>query len=160
MRHAVDHEQRFAAAQRFTGAGHFLAAGRIGRREVADHLRDIETERQLLLQLFARDHRDGVRQRGGRTIDARGLDGDAVQFGDIVAVGFGFSRLEGGQWRQQGGEQGVSDDWTDGRAGLRSAAEFHGFAPCFVGVGGPDPGKPHIFGEHNKTVYQMQTILI
>ena len=99
LRNAVDQEQRVAAAEGFAGVGQLLAAGRIGRDQIAEHLGLIIGDRHLLLDLVPVDHGDFLRCFPGLAVAPGGGHGDRLQLVvGVLRLGGGG---DGGRQRQQ-----------------------------------------------------------
>ena len=96
--HAVDHDQRLAAAQGFAIAGHLLAAGAEAGQQVTEDLRQVVGDRQLLAQGLTIDHRHRGRHCAHRLLAAGG------------GYHHGFHRLiSGGKGGVDGRQHGSSD---------------------------------------------------
>ena len=98
LRNAVDQEQRVAAAEGFAGVGQLLAAGRIGRDQIAEHLGLIIGDRHLLLDLVPVDHGDFLRCFAGLAVAPGGGHGDRLELIGALRLGGGG---DGGRQRQQ-----------------------------------------------------------
>ena len=87
LRHAVDREQRRAAAQAFAGAAEFLPCRREGRGQRRDGVDGRTVDRNLIGQLLAVYDIDRDRQGTDRQLGAGGGDDDRlVVIGGIPAV--------------------------------------------------------------------------